>query len=121
MKTLLGFLMMASASVGPIAAGEKFVCNMSTLTSAERAHHRELSQSLFAAVEEKRELPDGYGFRLPPSELMTLAEWVSFERTCCPFLTLAIEQTRDRGPLWLRITGSEGAKPFIAAEFESVP
>jgi hypothetical protein len=121
MKTLLGSLLIASVSLEPIAADEKFACNMSALTSGERAHHRELSQSLFAAVKERRELPDGYGFRLPPAELMALAEWVSFERRCCPFLTFGIEQSRDQGPLWLRITGSDGAKPFIAAEFETVP
>jgi hypothetical protein len=121
MKRLVATVLMASLSPVSIVAGERFACNMSALTSDERAHHRDLSQTLFAAVKEKRDLPDGYGFLLPPAELMTLAEWVSFERRCCPFLTFEIEQSRDQGPLWLRITGSDGAKPFIAAEFETNP
>lgn len=121
MKTLLGSLLMASAAMTPIAGRERFACDMSGLTRDERAHHRELSQSLFAAVNERRELPDGYGFRLPPAKLMPLAEWISVERRCCPFLTFEIEQLRDQGALWLRITGADGVKPFIVEEFQLAP
>jgi hypothetical protein len=56
-------------------------------------------------------------FRLPSSALMTVAEWVSLERKCCPFFAFEIEQPKDQGPVWLRITGSEGAKAFIEEEF----
>jgi hypothetical protein len=48
---------------------------------------------------------------------MTAAEWVSFERKCCPFFAFELEQAKDQGPFWLRITGSEGVKPFIVEEF----
>jgi hypothetical protein len=44
------------------------------------------------------------------------AEWVTFEHRCCRFFTFAMEQARDDGPLWLRITGSPGVKAFIRAE-----
>ena len=49
---------------------------------------------------------------------MTAAEWVSFERKCCPFFAFTLEQPKDLGPLWLRITGSEGVKAFIEEEFQ---
>jgi hypothetical protein len=48
---------------------------------------------------------------------MTAAEWVSLERKCCPFLAFEIEQPKDQGPVWLRITGPEGVKAFIEEEF----
>ena len=121
MKLLAVALVIASLLPASVAAGETFACNMTGLTREERARHLELSRSLFASVRERRELPDGYGFRMPPAELMRLAEWVSFERRCCPFFTFEIEQTRDQGPLWLRITGSGGVKPFIVEEFEPAP
>jgi hypothetical protein len=118
MKVLLVSLLMGSVSFGSIAAGERFACNMKALTSVERARHQELSQALFAAVQEKRELPNGYALRLPFVDLMTVAEWVSFERKCCPFFAFEMEQSKDQGPLWLRITGSDGVKPFIVEEFQ---
>lgn len=97
--------------------GERFACNMNALTKADRVRHQELSKSLMAAVKEQKELPDGYGFRLPADSLTTAAEWVSLERLCCPFFTFELEQARDSGPLWLRVKGPEGVKNFIKMEF----
>jgi hypothetical protein len=91
---------------------------MKALENAERAHHQELSKKLMAAVAETSELTNGYGFRLPAKELLTAAEWVTLESRCCPFFSFQLEQTRDQGPLWLRVTGSEGVKAFIRAEFQ---
>src|SRR6266850_4899343 len=101
MKTLLASLLMGLVAFGSIAAGERFACNMKALTSEERVRHQELSRTMFAAVQEKRELRNGYAFRLPPADLMTTAEWVSFERKCCPFFVFELEQAKDQGPLWL--------------------
>jgi hypothetical protein len=99
------------------AARERFACNISALTSAERARRQDLSRTLLTAVQEKSELRDGYAFRLPSSAWMTAAEWVSFERKCCPFFAFELEQPKDDGPVWLRITGSDGVKAFIEEEF----
>ena len=43
--------------------------------------------------------------------------FVAEERQCCPFFTFEMEQARDQGPVWLRVTGSDGVKEFIRAEF----
>jgi hypothetical protein len=98
-------------------AGERFACNMAALTKADRARYQELTRKLLDAVKEQKELPDGYGFRMPAESLTTAAEWVSLERLCCPFFTFELEQSRDGGPLWLRVKGPEGVKAFIKAEF----
>jgi hypothetical protein len=118
MKMFLVTLLMAPLGFGSIAAGERFACNMNAMTAAERARHPELSHTLFAAVQEKRELTNGYAFRLPPADFMAAAEWVSSERKCCPFFAFQLELSKDQGPLWLRITGVEGVKPFIVEEFQ---
>lgn len=118
MKTLLASLLMALLPLSTADAGEKFACNMRAMTATERARYQELTKALLTATQEKRELPNGYGFRLPPSSLLTAAEWISLERKCCPFFTFDMEQARDAGPVWLRITGTEGVKTFIRAEFQ---
>ena len=118
MKVLLTSLMMAMVPIVSGAGGEPFACNMAALTKSERTQYARLARSLMAAVQEKRELRNGYAFRLPPGTLVTAAQWVAFERKCCPFFTFEMEQARDQGPLWLRLTGSEGVKAFIRAEFQ---
>ena len=117
MRSLSAFVLVGSVLIGSLAAGERFACNTKALTTTERARHEELSHKLLPAAREERELPNGYAFRLPPADLTMAAEWVSFERKCCPFFGFEIEQAKDNGPLWLRITGSEGVKPFIVEEF----
>src|SRR2546426_5178949 len=121
MKVLLASLMMAMVPTVSGAGGEPFACNMTALTKSERVQYARLARTLMAAVQEKRELRNGYAFRLPPASLVTAAQWVAFERKCCPFFTFEMELARDEGPLWLRITGSQGVKAFIRGEFQLDP
>src|SRR5690242_2729433 len=39
------------------------------------------------------------------------------ERLRCPFFAFQLEVGSDHQPLWLRITGREGVKPFMQSEF----
>lgn len=118
---LLATVSVAALLSGAVAARETFACNAKALTAEERRRHHDLSQSVFGSVRERTELPDGYGFRLPPDQLVPAAEWVSMERRCCPFLAFVLEQSRDQGALWLRVTGAPGVKAFIAAELAPIP
>ena len=117
-KVLVATLLMGLVPPDPVAAGERFSCNMSALTKSERARYAKLTGALLEAAQETSELKNGYAFRFPPATLMTVSEWVGFERKCCPFFTFELEVARDNGPVTLRITGSEGVKAFIRAEFQ---
>ena len=96
-----------------------FACDMSAMTENERARHRSLAGSLRPAIVGVDELDDGYAarFDMDPERLLALAEFVTLERLCCPWLTLAVEAERDGGALRLRITAAAGAKPSIRHEF----
>lgn len=93
-------------------------CDMSAIEPGERGRHVANAGELFRAVEEIRELPDGYAFRLPNNSgtLLKAAQFVSLERLCCPFLGFALELEPEGGPVWLRLTGREGVKEFIRGE-----
>src|SRR2546422_8346251 len=52
---------------------ERFACNMNALTRSEREVHAKLSRALLGAVDEKKELRNGYAFRIPPSRLVDAA------------------------------------------------
>ncbi len=95
------------------------ICDLTSMNTAQRARHRDLAQQLRPTVIQFKELPDGFAAQLPdePATMMRAAEFMTLERLCCPCLTLALEAEREQGPLWLKITGRDGAKPFIRSEF----
>jgi len=99
--------------------GTTFACNMSAMSPEQRARHKVIVSELLGAVLDTRELSDGYAarFAADPSLVMLVAEFIALEHLCCPFFTLGLKAEPDRGPLWLKITGPEGIKPFIRAEF----
>lgn len=73
---------------------------------------------VFRAVQEIHELPNGYAFRLPNEAtiLLKTAEFIMREKLCCPFFGFSVEVEPESGPLWLRLIGGDGIKPFIRAE-----
>jgi hypothetical protein len=97
---------------GPIS------CNWSALTAVQQERQRALYRQLRADVEEVVELEDGYAFRHSPDRavLLAVAEFVSNERLCCPFLEFGITVERAGGAMWLRITGAGESKQVLGAE-----
>ena len=97
-----------------------FVCNLAAMDAAQRARHQALVRELDAARLEVRELADGYALRFEsdPAHCRAVAELITLEHLCCPFLTLSMEIAGDDGPLWLRLTGRAGVKEFLRLEFE---
>lgn len=91
-------------------------CDMTAIPAEQRAGHLAKSRELFSQIEETRELPDGYEFRFPGDVVTRLADFVSLEKLCCPFLRFGIEVEIENGPVWLRLTGREGVKEFIREE-----
>jgi hypothetical protein len=108
--------MCAAAQKEPAAV---FACNLKAITAADWPRYHELVKQLRLAVRDRSEIANGYTFRLD-SKAVTLpdaAEWISMERLCCPFLTLQLSASANQ-PHWiLTLTGPEGVKPLIEAEF----
>ena len=95
-----------------------FMCRLDALDTAERARYQELRKQLHAGVQEVKELPNGYAFRLSAdsSTILLAAEWITFERRCCPFFNFALDIESEKQSLWLNVTGREGIKAFIQLE-----
>lgn len=104
---------------GTMTTGNKFYCNTKALNSAERSRHKELTDKLIAMRKEIVETDRGYEFQYTLSDVSVteLAEWVVAESKCCPFFDFHIDLEREGSLLCLRLTGEEGIKPFILAEF----
>ena len=85
--------------------------------SSEELRQREATlvaqfKSISRQVEE---LHNGYAFRMPgdSKSLATIAELISAERECCPFLTFELVAEPKLGPFVLRVTGPAGSKQFL--------
>jgi len=98
----------------------KFYCNIKALTVEERARHKSLTEKLMAVRKEIVETDKGYEFQYRPTDvsLAELAAWVSAESKCCPFFDFHIDLEREGKLACLRLTGEEGIKAFIRAEFK---
>ncbi|MBV8514487.1 MAG: hypothetical protein JO260_04225 [Acidobacteria bacterium] len=95
-------------------------CNMMAMTREERGRYEVLRAKLEAAVTSVEELADGYSLGLREGGLAPgeLAEWISFEKRCCPFFTLSAGE--QGGSQRLQLTGPDGVKDFIRAEFGAI-
>lgn len=94
-------------------------CDLTVFTNEERDNHIAQSNRMFATVEEVRELPDGYKFRLPSSHesLSEMVEFIRYDRLCCPFFTFGIVVEPHDSAMWLVISGVEAVKQFLVIEF----
>lgn len=101
-----------------MTSASPFVCNMNALSPEQRARHNELRHLLRAALLEAHELSNGYDFqfRSDPEIYDALSRITPLEHACCPFFTISVRQ-ECTGELFWQLTGNEGVKPFIRAEF----
>jgi hypothetical protein len=106
-------------SKGGAGVESPFACNVGGISAERRPRYVALAKKLISSKQEVRELADGYEFRLPADEttIKEVAEFISYERQCCPFFDLELAIEREGGPLWLRFKGREGVKEFIRIEF----
>ena len=96
-----------------------FACNPKALDQDQRARYKIVTAQLLAAKQEVHELPDGYALRFDSSaqNIKDTAEFITYERACCPFFDFEISVEKNNGALWLKIKGREGVKAFIKDEF----
>jgi hypothetical protein len=84
-------------------------CNLNAIGPADHPRYHELVERLRAAIREKTDLSDGYTYRLDAEAItqQEVAEWISLEKRCCPFLTFELEAAQ------LTLRGPAGAKEIL--------
>jgi hypothetical protein len=107
------------ANDGCCASESPLACDLGAISASDRPRYNELRRSVAASVIGKRELPDGLAIQINTAQiaLPQLAEWISFERKCCPFFEFRIDLAPESGPVWLSLTGRAGVKEFITEAF----
>lgn len=97
-------------------------CDMTVFTPAEREEHIRNTTRLYQTVQDVREANDGFEFIFPNDSkvIAGMAEFISNERLCCPFLEFTLKVSPNEEPITLLLSGPEGTKEFLQAEFHEV-
>ena len=92
---------------------------MTSLMPEQRTRTFELLDRLKAEKQEVAEIGNGYSFRYGTESgmLRDIAEFITYERVCCPFFDFELRVEREGGDTWFTLTGREGVKAFIREEF----
>lgn len=98
-------------------------CRPDAMTAMQRQRYSTVRQELSKSILETQELPDGYafGYAANATTILLLAEFVTLERLCCPFLRFTLELIGTEDKVWLKLTGDEAAKRVLEAGFRSAP
>ena len=86
-------------------------CDLSAIPQHDQ--HELISLALFAQVELITELDDGYEFVFPVTLLVSLADFITRERLCCPFWDFALRVAPGSDQVALCLRGREGAKAML--------
>jgi hypothetical protein len=107
------------ANDGCCTTESPLACDLSAISASDRPRYKELRRAVAASVIGQRELPDGLAIQIDTGRiaLAQVAEWISFERKCCPFFEFRIDLAPESGPVWLSLTGRAGVKEFITEAF----
>jgi hypothetical protein len=92
-----------------------------SLSGGQRAERRHELESLFDHAGSAQEVDGGYEIVFPGAGRFAedLAQFVAFERECCPFLTFELRFEKQQGPIRLSILGPPEARDFIRETFGS--
>ena len=91
-----------------------------SLTDEEfRRREREVIERLMPLSTSAAETDTGYSFSFPHSRniLSDIAEFITLERECCPFLDFDLSLGTSRDDILLSLSGPAGAKEFISRTF----
>jgi hypothetical protein len=94
-------------------------CNMDVFTPSQREAHIQTTTELIQALQNVQEIKNGYEFRFPNETdfIARIAEFISNERLCCPFLKFTLNIISNSEPVSLSLTGPIGTQEFLRAEF----
>jgi hypothetical protein len=119
--TLATLLCLSLVCVGICTAAEgnlPLACNIKAIRAAERPRYNDLVKALRIALADRSELSNGYAYHLDTRNitLLEVAEWITMERLCCPFLTFQFD-VKSNGDSQLTMRGPVGVKAILSEEF----
>jgi hypothetical protein len=96
-------------------------CQLDVFSAEERQRYQAVRKQIEAAVTRIVEIDDGYVLHLPDDDAMLamVAEWIVFERRCCPFFEFNVSVGGSEPSIRVALTGSREVKQFLESELGS--
>jgi hypothetical protein len=92
-------------------------CVPGAIPEAQRKAHFALAERLFGELAiDRLPLTDGYRLRLPVAALGAVAQFLTNERRCCPFMYFVVAIAPGMDTITLTMTGPTGTREIIDAE-----
>jgi hypothetical protein len=95
------------------------VCNMGVFTPDQRETHVLITTKLIQSIQSVQEVENGYEFTFPNNTkfILSIAEFISNERLCCPFIKFTLTVVSISDQLSLSLTGPVGTQEFLREKF----
>ena len=80
-----------------LAADQPLACSLNAIGTEDRPRYADLVKRLRSALVSQSEIRDGYAYTLDANKitLPEVAEWITMERLCCPFLTFRLNVNKN--------------------------
>ena len=91
-----------------------------SLTDVEFRKRREgLLDEIKTGILETSEIKNGFIFSFPKDDswILKLAEMITLERECCPFLNFKMNINANKNLFSLELSGQKGTKEFVSSLF----
>ncbi|MCA1203329.1 MULTISPECIES: hypothetical protein [Bacillaceae] len=94
-------------------------CNISAFNSEKRRRYEVLRKELTETLSVKG-IINGYTFVFPNDQplLLKIAEWITLENRCCPFIKFSLNVSGDSESIRVELTGNEDVKNLLKEEFQ---
>ena len=95
-------------------------CQLDVFDDVERRRYETLRERLGERRLGTHELPHGIAVVYPGERdvFLSVAEWITLERRCCPFLSFSLEFEADSPSIRLRLVGGEDVKRFLQSQLK---
>jgi hypothetical protein len=94
-----------------------------SLSAQQLSTRKDENEGLLHEIEEVRELEDGYALKFTgrAEQVQGLLQFITQERSCCPFFRFELRFEPQNGPVWLSLSGPDGTKGFIQEVIGATP
>ena len=95
--------------------------NLMAMDETQKARYRVVVKHVESAALSAEPVSGGFAIRYPADadSVVNLAEFITLERLCCPFLDFCIRLEAGGDHVELRLTGRPGVQEFLQAEIQS--
>ncbi len=100
------------------ANGIPLACSMNAFDDGQRLRYAAIRLEMGTLIRGVDELENGYTLRFDAdgSLFLLLAEFVTLEHVCCPFLQFRLEVGWQEALILLTLMGGDGVKAFLREE-----